>query len=233
MNTKSILFEKKDSKFILVDQNKLKNALQSCEDLESCLIKIDEVLKEASSVNSGLMSIQDKEKLDNIPESGSAIYTQISNDPISKEQTHTIKFDTNSGLDFDHDGVGIANIKLQNFFKFIEDQYGNRIEADLYKHLKFYNSDTVNVELDSINQTIKFHIKRNIDSYTYESNSPTVSHIINHNLNTFKLRHNIMVRNPLTGDWNGDIVGYKLIDQNTAEINLTVASDIIAIFDKF
>jgi len=65
-----------------------------------------------------------------------------------------------------------------------------------------------------------------LDTYKYDSPSPSVSHSVIHNLNTQDLLVNVMVQNPSTGRWQKDLVGLEYFDDNIVYVELTEASNI-------
>lgn len=65
-------------------------------------------------------------------------------------------------------------------------------------------------------------------TYKYASSGPSVSHIINHNLNTFDLSINIMVEDPVNGVWGNDLVKIEHFDNNTFYVKLTESSNVRA-----
>ena len=66
--------------------------------------------------------------------------------------------------------------------------------------------------------------------YIYKSTEPLVRHQIHHNLNTLNLKTEIMVQDPIDESWRKDIVEFKLLDPNNAEVWLTESSNVLVLF---
>lgn len=63
-------------------------------------------------------------------------------------------------------------------------------------------------------------------TYVYTSPNPSVFHVIDHNLSTFKLQLNVQVEDPVTGRWMNDFVGVDYVNINRIEVNLTESSNV-------
>ncbi len=198
------------SKYVVIDKENLNSILLGSNTVQEALEKLD--------------------NLDSIIDS-KTVYTSDVIGSI-KEPTTDIRIDTESGLNLTHDGLGIANLSIDSFLKYVTDSFGNSVQINTDKTLKFLNSDSISVELDIINNSISLHLVAQLPvNYTYESDLPSVLHTVEHNMNTFNIRTNILVQDSL-GNWSNDLCKVKYLNKNKLEIWLTEASNVICLVDK-
>lgn len=223
-----IQFKRFDSKFIIIDHENLRGGNLQGDTLYHYLEEIDKYLDNATQSTPGLMSSTDKVKLDSL--SPTTIEYFIGTNLLSKG-VNTFRFED---AQVSHDGINKASISIGNFIKFIEDISGNKVQPD-DNTLKLLDSDTVEVVIDGTTKSVQFNVKGTpgvSNVYTYNSNTPSTYHIINHNLNSFNIRDDVLVEDFISGGWSNDIVSVRHINPNQSEIWLTESANIIATFEK-
>lgn len=70
------------------------------------------------------------------------------------------------------------------------------------------------------------------ESFKYVSPSPSIEHIITHNLNTFDLSVDVLVQDPIDLIWRRENVGLKYNSENTLTIYLTLSCNIRVNIEK-
>lgn len=183
----------------------------------------------------GLMSILDKERLDYLIENSSEKIKVGSTDDTLLEIINTIKFDLQNGFILDLNDFNTAKISLDNFVKFLSDGI-NTVSVNDTRTLMISASPAtgLHVELDQLSGN--FFIN-NIDSdkqeFKYVSQSPSVLHVVSHNLNSFFLDVSVLVEDAVnSGQWTNDLCKVQYVSPNMIEIWLTESSNVICLITK-
>jgi len=82
-------------------------------------------------------------------------------------------------------------------------------------------SSTESIKMDILGQTIQPRLR----NYHFESKNPSISHIIQHNLNTYELMVNVYKKNSTA--WEYFIPKYYMTNKNTIQVELTNATNIM------
>lgn len=71
-----------------------------------------------------------------------------------------------------------------------------------------------------------------INFFNYKSDSPSVLHQIQHNLDSFFIEFQLLVQDMETGYWSNDLAKVEFTDSNNVNVYLSEASHIILMLTK-
>ena len=212
----SLVYQYILSSFILL-KDTFKNTLKGSKDTQDAFERIDQLLVPATYDSDGLMSSNDKIRLDDIVDSGGighisltsgyGTYTYESN---SIEDMYTITHNLNS-----------YNLTVNVMFLNEDGLWESEIV-----NVRYLDENTLYFKLVEAKEVIvNIMAVEYFFSYRYDSIEAITDITLVHNLKSFNLLHSILVQHE-DGYWYNDIARIQYIDQNTVNISLIEPSPI-------
>jgi hypothetical protein len=150
------------------------------------------------------------------------ITVQSLDDSVVFDDVENIKIDTNSGLGLNRNAnePGTAILTSQQPFSEFTDSNGDNISANNTETVKFKETNTIIPKIQG--NSVIFNTK----TFSYKSTSPSVQHLIVHNLGTDIIIVNIYLVND-NGSMDYTVIPYTISDLNTIELTLSVAKNVM------
>lgn len=150
------------------------------------------------------------------------ITVQSLDNSVIFNDVENIKVDTDSGLGLNRNvnEAGTVILTAQKPFCEFSDSADNKISANNTDTVKFEETNTIIPKIQG--NSIAFNTK----TFNYKSTTPSVQHIVEHNLNTDLIIVNVYeVNDNNTKDYT--VIPYTISDLNTIELTLSVAKNIM------
>jgi hypothetical protein len=150
------------------------------------------------------------------------ITVQSLDDSVVFDDVENIKIDTNSGLGLNRNSnePGTVILTSQKPFSEFTDSNGDNISANNTETVKFKETSTILPKVEG--NSVIFNTR----TFNYKSTTPSVQHLIVHNLGTNILIANIYVVND-NGSMDFTVIPYTISDLNTIELTLSVAKNVM------
>jgi hypothetical protein len=185
-------------------------------------------LETATTESDGIMSADDKAKLEFVAENLGINVGDVEG-LLTPEQIRTLKFSVGKGFEIDLSEFNEARVSLADFLRRISTPKGD-VTPDEFGTLAISGGDGIDVEVSEESNLL---IINRIDRiFQYQSDSPSVLHEVDHDLDSYNLMYHVLVEDAVTGHWSNDIVKVNFVNPNKAEVWLTESSNIMLLLKK-